>query len=82
MLFRKQRLDSHIAAMPANIALRTHLLALGYSPALWTADLQVEVEIDSTRDFDTLLAKALAQYAPPPDLDLAIASYPTLTPYL
>ena len=50
--------------MEANVALRTHLLSLGYSPAIWSdAELQISVEIDTVRDFDATLAKALAQCA-------------------
>lgn len=44
------------------MSLRTHLLGMGYSAALWTGDLQVQVETDSVRDFDLALAKSLAQY--------------------
>ena len=45
--------------MPQNKALREHLIGLGYTPALWANDLEVTVEIDSSKNHDEVFVSSL-----------------------
>lgn len=58
--FRKKHLREHVFNLPANQALRAHLVSVGYHPDFFAKDLEIRVDIDDRRNLDDLFKTTLS----------------------
>lgn len=57
---RRRFLNDHVFNLPANVALRTHLISVGYHPDLFAKNLEIRVDVDDRRNLDDLFKTSLS----------------------
>jgi hypothetical protein len=58
--FRRRHLRDLVFHMPANEALRAHLISVGYHPDFFQKDLEIRVDVDDRRNLDELFKTNLS----------------------